>query len=128
MTAGLFCLECEECPSGGHITISENVEDPFYGGGIHDDTCLSGDCLTVHGICGGENPDFDLDEALLQAKELQRALLENDAKAIVTLLNADQSVVRWVESRESLQLVNCSGKPVASFPVVEQVFLAAMGF
>lgn len=122
MTAAVFCIECHSC-GGGHGT---SPEWGGYGGGEHGGSCLSGTCDVVHGVCCcAEDDAFDADAALAQAEALRQAVVGNDAGALTELISADESLVRVVAERGSAQIINCSGQPVANFPLSPELLSAA---
>lgn len=115
------CIDCTSC-ANGHVTRGEDPEG-FFGGGLHDDACLSGSCLLVHGICGGqtETPDFDPDAAVEQARILQEALIKEDRDVLRGFLSGSDAVVVLVRTRSSFQILGCHGTPIANFPIDGQM-------
>jgi hypothetical protein len=122
--ADFFCIDCYECSGqSGHST---NGSLGDFGGGFHNETCNSGTCDTIHGMCccNEEDSDFDMAAALDDVAALQEVLMAGDADGLAYLVNRGSEVIRVEAERSAIQVVNCSGDVVAHFPLSAEMFTA----
>jgi len=123
VSPSIFCIDCSICDNGvpGHVTNDGTIGfQGTFGGGLHNDTCLSGTCDQAHGICCCDD-DQDLALAVGYATELQHAILQGSPSRVAAALAAGRGALQFVKDRQAIQVVGCSGQPVAHYPLVPRL-------